>query len=216
MTTPTLRPVTTGVRSPAPTRLHRRRRAHRALHLAPPNAVAPRVTPYLRWVKPALDRAVAALLLLLLAPFVVPFVVLLWLIPGEPVLVRDRRVGRGGDPIDLLRFRTRGRGLDGRVGRWVERVHLDATARLINVLRGDLSLVGPRPERPEAIAGYDSWEHARHAVRPGLTGLWAVDPRRCATGRLDTALDVVYVGTVGWRTDMRILLRAVARAATSR
>ena len=136
MTTPTLRPVTTGVRSPAPTRLHRRRRAHRALHLAPPNAVAPRVTPYLRWVKPALDRAVAALLLLLLlAPIVVPFVVLLWVIPGEPVLVRDRRVGRGGDPIDLLRFRTRGRGLDGHVGQWVERVHLDATARLINLLQ---------------------------------------------------------------------------------
>ena len=147
---------------------------------------------------------------------VVPFVVLLWVIPGEPMLVRDRRVGRGGEPIDLLRFRTRGRGLDGRVGRWVARTHLDATARLINVMRGDLSLVGPRPERAEVIAGYDAWEHARHAVRPGLTGLWAIDPRRCATGRLDTALDVVYVGTVGWRTDARILIRTVARALTLR
>ena len=64
-------------------------------------------------------------------------------------------------------------------------------------------------------SGYDVWEHARHAVRPGLTGLWAVDPRRCATGRLDTALDVIYVGSVGWRADAAILLRSVAQRPPS-
>lgn len=215
MATTNLRPAARAVRSPASTRSHRRRRAHRVLHLAPPHAVAPRTTPYLRWAKPAFDRVVAVVLLLLVAPLAVPTAMVLAAIPGPPVLVRSRRVGRGGEPITLLRFRTHGRGLDGRAGRWLARSRLDATPLLINVLRGDLSIVGPRPERAEVVAGYDVWEHARHAVRPGLTGLWAVDPRRCATGRLDTALDVIYVGSVGWRADAAILLRSVAQRPPS-
>jgi lipopolysaccharide/colanic/teichoic acid biosynthesis glycosyltransferase len=97
-----------------------------------------------------------------------------------------------------------------RLGRVLRRTSLDELPQLVNVLRGELSLVGPRPELPEVVARYESWQHARHAVRPGITGLWQVTDR--GTGEamhLFVSRDLEYLDRISARTDIGILLRTV-------
>lgn len=216
----TMRSAAASVRSIPGAGIHRRRRrSHRALHLVPPNAVAPRVTPYLRIIKPAIDRSIGMLLLLLCLPVFLLVAASVALTSGGAVLERQRRVGLGGEPFDLLRFRTtppvpgpgagraRTRGYGARIGRWVDRSGLAGLPCLVNLVRGEISLVGPKAQRPDVVEGYDTWELLRHAVRPGLTGLWRVDPRGNGSRGHDAALDTVYVGTAGARVDLGILLR---------
>jgi lipopolysaccharide/colanic/teichoic acid biosynthesis glycosyltransferase len=100
-----------------------------------------------------------------------------------------------------------------RLGRFLRRTSLDELPQLLNVLRGDLSLVGPRPELPEVVAGYEPWQHARHWVRPGITGLWQVTQR--GTGEpmhRHVATDLEYIERLSFATDARILVRTVPAA----
>ncbi len=188
---------------------------------------------YERCVKPAYDRVAAALLLLLAAPVLGAIAVAVRLTMGRPVIFRQRRVGRGGRQFTCYKFRTMApdrrradygspevadrrhthkSAADPRitpVGRFLRATSLDELPQLVNVLRGDMSLVGPRPELPSIVAGYEPWQHRRHDVKPGMTGLWQVSARGDAMMHEATHVDIEYVEAIGFRADVAILARTV-------
>lgn len=144
---------------------------------------------YARWSKRTFDLAVAVILLLVTAPVLVVVALLVRLTHG-PVIYRQRRLGEGGRSFTILKFRTMvvdaecsgeavwAEAADARVtrlGRWLRQTHLDELPQLINVLRGDMSIVGPRPERPEFVTMLERavpfWNR-RVLIKPGITG-WA-------------------------------------------
>ena len=96
-----------------------------------------------------------------------------------------------------------------RVGRFLRKSSLDELPQFWNVVRGDMSLVGPRPELVEIVARYEPWQHQRHVVKPGLTGLWQVSSRGAGMMHLHTDIDLEYIETMGSVTDLKILLRTV-------
>ena len=206
---------------------------------APRPQIARRPTSYERAVKPLLDRVLAGLLVLPLLPAlaVVSLVVLVSL--GRPVLLRQPRVGLGGRVFPMLKFRTMSPdrrearlpyvGADRRVvhkhpddprhtrvGRFLRRWSLDELPQLLNVLRGDLSLVGPRPELVDIVDRYEPWQHRRHDVKPGLTGLWQVTARDAGVMHEHVEIDLAYLERLCLRTDVEILLRTVPAVLGSR
>ena len=185
---------------------------------------------YVRFVKPAIDRLAAAVLLLVLVPVLLLVAAAVRWSLGRGVLYRQRRVGLGGTPFTVYKFRTmlpdrrgdRTGSWDGidrrithktladprhtRVGQFLRKWSLDELPQLVNVLRGEMSLVGPRPELPQIVERYQPWEHARHVVRPGLTGFWQTRARSDGPMQEFTHLDLEYVHTVSFLTDVRLLL----------
>ncbi|MCP4250749.1 MAG: sugar transferase, partial [bacterium] len=147
---------------------------------------------------------------------------------GRPIFFRQPRVGRGGSVFTINKFRTmeldrRGessgpfRGADRRrihkseddprirpVGRFLRKWSLDELPQLTNVLAADMSLVGPRPEMVQVVAHYEGWQHARHEVKPGITGLWQVSARGVPMHEA-THIDLTYIARVSLREDLRIL-----------
>jgi lipopolysaccharide/colanic/teichoic acid biosynthesis glycosyltransferase len=186
-------------------------------------------TRYRDLVKPVLDRTLAAVLLLAILPVLVTIAVVLRIRLGRGILFRQERIGLGGRPFTVYKFRTmlpdrRSTTGDGwgatdrrrshkqptdprhtRVGQFLRRWSLDELPQLFNVLRGEMSLVGPRPELPHIVDRYEPWEHARHAVRPGLTGFWQTTARAAGPMQEYTHLDIEYVKRLSFATDLRVL-----------
>ncbi len=188
--------------------------------------------------KRVLDVFVAATLLVLLLPlFVVIALAIVWE-SGFPFFYCAERVGRHGRPFCVAKFRSMRAGCDQgahaafvrslmkgettcsvykvvddrrvtRVGAFLRRTSLDELPQLWNVLRGDMSLVGPRPDVPYAVAEYADWVHARLNVLPGITRLWQ-ESGLSRVSLLEMYLsDVPYAAQASLRTDLRILLRTV-------
>jgi lipopolysaccharide/colanic/teichoic acid biosynthesis glycosyltransferase len=134
---------------------------------------------------------------------------------GSPVLFRQVRPGRHGAPFTILKFRTMrgGAGTDAErltsLGRWLRATSLDELPELWNVLRGDMSLVGPRPLLVEYLPLYSPRQARRHEVRPGLTGLAQVAGRNLVDWDERFELDVQYVETRSLALDLQIIGRTV-------
>ena len=190
----------------------------------------PRRGPYADWGKRTLDVAVAALLLLVAAPFALGAAIAVGMAMGRPLLFRQLRPGLHGRPFTLLKFRTMAApapGVDAvravssdaqrltAVGRVLRRTSLDELPQLWNVLRGDMSLVGPRPLLMEYLPLYSPEQRRRHDVRPGITGLAQVSGRNALTWEARFALDVQYVQSLSLAQDVRILLRTAGRVLRS-
>ncbi len=192
---------------------------------------APRLTGPRLAMKSAFDVIGAALLLVALAPV---FVVVAALIRAEdrgPVFFTQRRVGQGGRSFVMAKFRTMHVGADQvrpeandadgplfklhadprvtRIGRFLRRSSLDELPQLTNVLRGDMSLVGPRPPLESEVAQYDGDVHRRLLVKPGLTGLWQVSGRSDLSWEDSVRLDLYYVENWSFTSDLRILWRTL-------
>ncbi|MEV7519841.1 sugar transferase [Streptomyces sp. NPDC091371] len=202
------------------------------LRVAPP--VSRGVQPLL---KSALDRAGAAAGLVLLAPLFLGIVLAIRFGSRGPAFYRQRRVGRGGAPFTMWKFRTMVVDADAqkaelsganendglmfkmrrdprvtRVGRLLRRTSMDELPQLINVLTGHMSLVGPRPPLPEEVAKYDEVELRRLAVRPGMTGLWQISGRSDLSWDETIQLDLQYVDNWSFTSDVDVMgrtLRAV-------
>jgi lipopolysaccharide/colanic/teichoic acid biosynthesis glycosyltransferase len=200
-----------------------------------------RTRPVERALKRLLDVVGAVLGLVLLAPVFAAVAVWIRLDSPGPVLFRQRRIGRGGRPFVLLKFRTMWTGADQkwrapgpdtdlrayrfqesedprvtRAGRWLRRTSLDELPNLWNVLRGEMSLVGPRPEVPEIVALYDAEMRERLAVKPGMTGLAQVSGRGELTTGEAIAYDLEYCRNWSLCLDIRILLRTVGAVLSRR
>ena len=93
------------------------------------------------------------------------------------------------------------------VGKWLRQTSLDELPQLFNVLKGEMSLVGPRPEMPYLAETYEDWENMRHTVRPGMTGLWQLSPDRCNTIRDGIHWDLEYIQNLSFWQDLKILVR---------
>jgi lipopolysaccharide/colanic/teichoic acid biosynthesis glycosyltransferase len=169
-------------------------------------------------LKRGLDMAVAAVLLVLLAPVFAIVAAAIRLTMGPPVLFRQTRPGRGARPFPLIKFRTmtptslgtlEGLATDGqrltRLGRWLRTVSLDELPTLVNVLRGDMSVVGPRPLLSEYLDRYTPEQARRHEVRPGITGLAQARGRNLLTWEQKFEYDVSYVDRRSLALDLRIL-----------
>ncbi|MGW4690333.1 sugar transferase [Streptomyces sp. NPDC004244] len=202
------------------------------LRVAPP--VSRGVQPVL---KSLLDRAGAALGLLLLAPVFLAIVLAIRLGSRGPAFYRQQRIGRDGVPFTMWKFRTMvvdadrlkaelagANENDGlmfkirrdprvtRAGRLLRRTSLDELPQLLNVLTGQMSLVGPRPPLPEEVARYDEVELRRLTVRPGMTGLWQISGRSDLSWDETIQLDLQYVDNWSFTSDVDVMgrtLRAV-------
>lgn len=171
-------------------------------------------------VKRVFDVAVATPMLVVTAPIQAAVAVAVAARLGRPVLFRQQRPGRHGRPFTILKFRTMvpidaaaGRVEDASrmtgLGRFLRATSLDELPTLLNVIRGDMSLVGPRPLLTAYLPRYSAAQARRHEVRPGLTGLAQVSGRNAVGWDERLALDVEYVDTRTMRLDLAILIRTV-------
>lgn len=168
-------------------------------------------------MKRAFDLLAAAILLLLFSPVIATVAILVRLKLGKPVIFRQRRPGLGGKPFTMTKFRTmldavdrQGRALPDSerltaFGRMLRSTSLDELPELVNVLRGEMSLVGPRPLLMHYLPLYSSEQARRHAVRPGLTGWAQVNGRNALSWDEKFALDIWYVDHRTFLLDLRIL-----------
>lgn len=188
---------------------------------------------YTRWVKPTVEWLAALALLVLSLPIMLSICVALLLTTGRPILFCQPRVGRDGRMFTVYKFRTmiadRRSAFDvpwdgverrlahktqrdprvTRVGRLLRRTSLDELPQLFNVLRGDMALVGPRPEIPRIVVNYAAWQHQRHLVRPGITGWWQVNGRSDRPMHENTEMDLYYINHISPWLDLLILLRTL-------
>jgi lipopolysaccharide/colanic/teichoic acid biosynthesis glycosyltransferase len=181
--------------------------------------------------KRAMDVLGSALLLLLLSPLLLLLALAVLLDSGRPVLYFQERLGRGGRVFRMAKFRTMRVDTQGtlllnpdgslrtvekdpritRIGSFLRRYSLDELPQLANVLRGDMSLVGPRPDLPMHRDYYDAEQGRKLLVRPGITGLAQVSGRNALPWSDRLRLDVEYVDRTSFPLDLRILLRTVLR-----
>jgi sugar transferase EpsL len=176
------------------------------------------------WPKRAFDFVAASVGLVVLAPLLGVTALAIRLALGGPVIFAHRRPGRHGRPFVLYKFRTMSgaRGADGgllpdrerltRLGRLLRRTSLDELPELVNVIRGDMSLVGPRPLLMEYLPRYTREQARRHDVRPGITGWAQLNGRNTLPWERRFELDVWYVEHQSLRLDVWILLLTVWKA----
>jgi exopolysaccharide biosynthesis polyprenyl glycosylphosphotransferase len=180
------------------------------------------------------DIIVSGFLLLLLSPVLAAIVVAVKATSPGPVLFRQRRVGTRGRPFTMLKFRTMRSGSDAlveelravhgvegvmfklhkdprvtHVGRFLRKFSLDELPQLLNVMRGDMSLVGPRPPLPEEVTRYEDWQFDRLEVPPGITGLWQVSGRADLSFDDCVRLDLFYIENWSLSYDLYILSKTV-------
>lgn len=168
------------------------------------------------------DIVMSSCLLVLLSPLLLVVGLLVRIRLGSPVLFRQRRPGLGGRPFTMYKFRTMScetTDADGNeiptdartppLGRRIRAMSIDELPELWNVLRGDMSLVGPRPLLMEYLARYTPEQARRHEVRPGITGLAQVSGRNALSWEEKFVLDVEYVDHHDLRMDVGILVRTV-------
>lgn len=129
---------------------------------------------------------------------------------GGPIFVRRTMVGRCGVPFTQLRFASPHRsGIESAHASWLQRSHLDGAPQLLNVLRADMSLIGPRAQQSEQVARYHDWQRQRLLISPGMTGLWFSNGRTDLTFDEMTRLDLFYAEHWSAWLDIKILLRTM-------
>jgi lipopolysaccharide/colanic/teichoic acid biosynthesis glycosyltransferase len=184
-----------------------------------------------RVIKRTFDLAVTLLALVVCLPLMAVIGLLIWRERAGPIFFRQERVGEGGRLFTMIKFRTmipeaeqlqsqvirrdaqgtinHKRADDPRItpyGRLLRRTSLDELPQLFNVLRGEMSLVGPRPELPWLVAEYAPWQYRRLTVPQGITGYWQVNGRSEKPMHLATEADLHYVEHYSLRLDLAILL----------
>ena len=186
------------------------------------------------------DLVVAALALVLLSPLCGLIALLIRAGSPGPVLFRQQRCGLNGRRFTLLKFRTMVADAEQRqaeleylnvkqvnfkipndprltgVGRWLRKFSLDELPQLWNVLRGEMSLVGPRPALPREVEQYERWQRRRLRMRPGLTSLWVLEGRDELGFEETMRLDLAYIDSWSLALDWFILLRTIPRVVTGK
>jgi len=172
---------------------------------------------YSRVLKRAVDLTLAAAALVALLPVFAVVSLGVWWDLGWPVMFRQQRAGLAGAPFTMIKFRSMRDGVDAqgrplpdavrltRLGQWLRRCSLDELPEIINVLRGDMSIVGPRPLPVAYLPRYTAAQARRHEVKPGVTGLAQIRGRNATTWARRLRLDVWYVDHQSPRLDAAIL-----------
>jgi len=189
---------------------------------------------YQRMIKRAFDVFFGSIALILALPLMTLSALIVFIEDGSPVLFRQKRVGENGRLFEMLKFRTmfknaeqlhsqvEKRDADGNIihkskddpritkaGHFLRRYSLDELPQFINVVRGDMSLVGPRPEMPYLVEKYQPWQRKRFAVPPGITGWWQVNGRSDKPMHLHTEDDLYYIQNYSIFFDIQILIKTI-------
>jgi lipopolysaccharide/colanic/teichoic acid biosynthesis glycosyltransferase len=175
------------------------------------------------------ERALALTALGLSSPLLAVAVMAIWLESGRPIVYRQLRVGRGGEPFEMLKLRTMVAGAESmgpgiavdegdpritRAGAVIRRLSLDELPNLVNVVRGEMALVGPRPTIQTQVDQYTARQRRRLEVRPGITGWAQVNGRASLPWHERIELDVWYVEHRSLRLDLEILLKTLGLLVT--
>jgi sugar transferase EpsL len=176
---------------------------------------------YQALVKPVLDRAAAAVALLVCVPILLAIAVIVRVKLGSPILFCQTRPGRAGRPFTVYKFRTMSDARDGNgrllddarrltpFGRWLRGTSLDELPELWNILRGEMSFVGPRPLLMEYLSHYSPRQARRHEVKPGITGWAQINGRNAISWDERFERDLWYVDHVSFALDVKILFQTV-------
>ncbi|MCB1118388.1 MAG: sugar transferase [Chlamydiia bacterium] len=193
-------------------------------------------------LKRTFDLVVGSLLLLLLSPLVLAVTLFIKIVDGGPIFYISERSGREGLPFRFPKFRTMTLGADEEIpfllknniyshpkmfkikedpritwwGKILRRFSIDETPQLFSVLKGDMTLVGPRPPLPSEVTHYTPSERRRLHVTPGLTGLWQVSGRSNLSFEEQLKLDLTYIETQSFKLDLLILLKTIPTVLTGR
>jgi len=202
----------------------------------------PVIPPFQRMLKRLLDVVVAGTALVVSAPLTALIAIIIPLDSPGPIIFRQQRVGEGGRPFWMYKFRTMVadavkhegdlmvRENDGRVvfhkrpddprltrlGHILRRFSLDEIPQCVNVLKGEMSLVGPRPELPMIVESYQPWQRKRFAVPPGMTGWWQVHGRSQQPLHMRTEDDLYYIQNYSLLLDLRILWKTIGAVISGR
>ncbi|MBI2805108.1 MAG: sugar transferase [Planctomycetes bacterium] len=198
----------------------------------PPEVALPATPGWYATTKIVVDSALALVLLILTAPLLLFAIILVKLTSPGPAIYTQTRVGRGGKPFTIYKLRTMANNCESltgaqwskpgdsritRVGRWLRKTHLDELPQLWNVLKGDMSLIGPRPERPEFVPQLEQaipLYRERLQVRPGVTGFAQIQlppDTDLESVRIKLAYDLHYVLNVGLWFDVMIYLGTMGK-----
>ncbi len=187
----------------------------------------PVIDGFARVEKRLFDLVIATGMLLLLWPVMLVTALAIRLDTPGPIILKQPRVGENGKLFTLYKFRSMVQNADQqtpngrqwhkrpddpritRVGRFIRRTSIDELPQLFNVLKGDMSMVGPRPELPAIVEQYQSWQYKRFAVPPGITGWWQISGRSDRPMHLHTEDDLYYISHYSPLLDMKILLKTV-------
>ena len=169
------------------------------------------------------DLTIATIGLAVSAPLIVLATLAILIEDRGPILYRQRRVGRFGRYFTIYKLRTMRTDMCGdgikpegghdpritRVGRVLRKTSIDELPQLLNVLLGDMAIVGPRPEQPFLVCRYEKWQNLRHLIKPGITGLWQITCRSTIPLHKPEAthVDLEYIRTASLATDGRIVMR---------
>jgi len=176
---------------------------------------------YKKYVKRLIDIVVSLVSLILLSPVILVTAVLVRVKLGSPVIFSQRRPGKGEKIFIMYKFRTMTDAKDGdgellpdkerltEFGKALRSTSLDELPELINIFKGDMSLVGPRPLLVEYLDYYSEDQKRRHEVKPGLTGLAQINGRNAATWEDRLSYDVEYVDNVSFAGDLRIIFSTI-------
>lgn len=187
-----------------------------------------------RIVKRAFDITVASFVLFMVLPVMVTVAIAIKLTSKGPVLFKQTRVGEGGKAFNIYKFRSMVVNAEAlqavvnqtdengnvihkskndpritAIGRIIRQTSLDELPQLLNVIKGDMSLVGPRPELPWLVAQYESWQYDRFMVPQGITGWWQVNGRSELPCHLNTEQDIYYIENYSFMLDVKILAMTI-------
>lgn len=178
---------------------------------------------YGRFIKPKADFILSLLLLVLMLPVIALTILLLLLFNGGKVFFFQKRPGLNGIPFNIIKFRTMNDRKDEngvflpdaqrltRIGKIIRKLSIDEIPQLLNVIRGDMSLIGPRPLLTEYLPLYNSFQKRRHEVRPGITGWAQVNGRNQVSWEKKFDMDVYYVDNISLSLDLKIALLTVIK-----
>lgn len=176
---------------------------------------------YAKRGKYLIDFLASFVLILIFSPLMIIIAILIKLSSRGPVFFSHKRVGINNKLFVIHKFRSLHIDTPSysekpdstedvritSIGKWIRKTSLDELPQLFNVLKGEMSLVGPRPEMPFLAEEYEQWENQRHLVRPGMTGLWQLSPRRRGSIREGIPVDLEYIENISLWNDFKILLR---------
>lgn len=178
-------------------------------------------------IKPLLDFFVALIGLIFLSPLLIIFTILLAMVNGGKPFFFQKRPGKRGRSFQIVKFRTMTdeRDEDGNllpdasrltsVGQFVRKTSMDEIPQLINVVKGDMSIVGPRPLLPEYLELYSERQKKRHEVKPGITGWAQVNGRNAISWTQKFEYDVWYVENLSFSLDLKILFKTIKKVLIS-
>jgi len=176
-----------------------------------------------RILKEAIDRVCAVVLIVIISPLLLVISLFIILLNGLPIIFSHNRVGKNNKVFKFYKFRTMKNTVSAnndtikdedritKLGRFLRRTSLDELPSLFNLLKGDISLVGPRPLLEKYLTRYNSFQARRHEVKPGITGLAQVNGRNLISWDEKFEYDVFYVDNQSLRLDFKILLLTIVK-----